>query len=322
VQTRARADIPEDRTRADILRPSGERALLIDGRAAADRLLEQVRAEAETLLRAGIKPGLATVLVGEDSASRVYVGSKGKAARACGFHSVQHDLAAATSEADLLALIQQLNHDPAIQGILVQLPLPKGINASRIIEAIAPEKDVDGFSPVNVGRIAIGEAERAFVPCTPAGALLLIEEAAKALGRELRGAEALIVGRSNIVGKPMAQLLLQRDATVTIAHSRTTALSDLVGRADILVAAVGRPEMIRGEWVKPGAIVIDVGINRVPRDTPPGEAPKTQLVGDVGFAPALNRAGAITPVPGGVGPMTIAMLMANTLRAATRLRDG
>ena len=175
---------------------------------------------------------------------------------------------------------------------------------------------------MNVGRIAIGEAERAFVPCTPAGALLLIEEAAKALGRELRGAEALIVGRSNIVGKPMAQLLLQCDATVTIAHSRTTALSDLVGRADILVAAVGRPEMIRGEWVKPGAIVIDVGINRVPRDTPPGVAPKTRLVGDVGFAQALNRAGAITPVPGGVGPMTIAMLMANTLRAATRLRDG
>ena len=322
MQTRARADIPEDRTRADILRPSGEKALLIDGRAAADRLLQEVRAEAETLLRAGIKPGLATVLVGEDSASRVYVGSKGKAARACGFHSVQHDLAAVTSEADLLALVQQLNRDPAIHGILVQLPLPKAIDASRIIEAIAPEKDVDGFSPVNVGRIAIGEAERAFVPCTPAGALLLIEEAAKALGRELRGAEALIVGRSNIVGKPMAQLLLQRDATVTIAHSRTTTLSDLVGRADILVAAVGRPEMIRGEWVKPGAIVIDVGINRVPRDTPPGVAPKTQLVGDVGFAHALNRAGAITPVPGGVGPMTIAMLMANTLRAATRLRDG
>jgi methylenetetrahydrofolate dehydrogenase (NADP+)/methenyltetrahydrofolate cyclohydrolase len=201
----------------------------------------------------------------------------------------------------------------------VQLPLPKAIDATRVIEAIAPEKDVDGFSPVNIGRIAIGETERAFVPCTPAGALLLIDEAAKALGQHLRGADALIVGRSNIVGKPMAQLLLQRDATVTIAHSRTRDLPALVGRADILVAAVGRPEMIRGDWLKLGAIVIDVGINRVPQETAPGQAPKTRLVGDVGFAQALARAGAITPVPGGVGPMTIAMLMANTLRAAKRL---
>jgi methylenetetrahydrofolate dehydrogenase (NADP+)/methenyltetrahydrofolate cyclohydrolase len=232
---------------------------------------------------------------------------------------VQHDLAAETSEADLLALITQLNQDEAIHGILVQLPLPKAIDATRVIEAIAPEKDVDGFSPVNVGRIAIGETERAFVPCTPAGALLLIGEAAKALGQDLRGADALIVGRSNIVGKPMAQLLLQRDATVTTAHSRTRDLPALVGRADILVAAVGLPEMIHGDWVKPGAIVIDVGINRVPQETAPGQAPKTRLVGDVGFAQALARAGAITPVPGGVGPMTIAMLMANTLRAAKRL---
>ncbi|MEA2841176.1 MAG: methylenetetrahydrofolate dehydrogenase / methenyltetrahydrofolate cyclohydrolase [Methylobacteriaceae bacterium] len=302
-----------------ILRPSGEKALVIDGRAAADRLLANVGAEAETLLRRGVKPGLATVLVGENAASRVYVGSKGKAARACGFHSVQHDLAAETSEADLLALITQLNQDEAIHGILVQLPLPKAIDATRVIEAIAPEKDVDGFSPVNVGRIAIGETERAFVPCTPAGALLLIGEAAKALGQDLRGADALIVGRSNIVGKPMAQLLLQRDATVTTAHSRTRDLPALVGRADILVAAVGLPEMIHGDWVKPGAIVIDVGINRVPQETAPGQAPKTRLVGDVGFAQALAHAGAITPVPGGVGPMTIAMLMANTLRAAKRL---
>ena len=275
--------------------------------------------EAETLLRRGIKPGLATVLVGDDAASRVYVGSKGKAARACGFHSVQHDLAGSTSESDLLALITQLNHDDRIHGILVQLPLPKAIDATRIIETIAPKKDVDGFSPVNVGRIAVGEMERAFVPCTPAGALLLIDEAAKALGLNLEGADALIVGRSNIVGKPMAQLLLQRNATVTMAHSRTTDLPALVGRADILVAAIGRPEMIRGEWIKPGAIVIDVGINRVPRETGPGEPPKTKLVGDVGFAEALKRAGAITPVPGGVGPMTIAMLMANTLRAAQSL---
>jgi methylenetetrahydrofolate dehydrogenase (NADP+)/methenyltetrahydrofolate cyclohydrolase len=229
---------------------------------------------------------------------------------------VQHDLAATTSETDLLGLVEQLNQDPAIHGILVQLPLPGSIDASRIIEAIAPEKDVDGFSPINVGRIAIGQTDRAFVPCTPAGALLLIEAAAKALGRNLQAAEALIVGRSNIVGKPMAQLLLQRDATVTIAHSRTRDLSALIGRADILVAAIGRAEMIRGEWVKPGAIVIDVGINRVPRETAPGEPPKTRLVGDVGFAAALARAGAITPVPGGVGPMTIAMLLRNTLTAA------
>jgi methylenetetrahydrofolate dehydrogenase (NADP+) / methenyltetrahydrofolate cyclohydrolase len=319
VPAEASATVRDSAEPAAILRPSGEKALLIDGRAAADRLLDEVRTGAAALLRDAIKPGLATVLVGEDAASRVYVGSKGKAARACGFHSVQHDLPATTTEADLLALVRQLNEDPAIHGILVQLPLPKAVDATRIIEAIAPEKDVDGFSPANVGRIAIGETERAFVPCTPAGALLLIEEAAKALGRQICGADALIVGRSNIVGKPMAQLLLQRDATVTVAHSRTTDLAALVGRADILVAAVGRPEMIRGEWVKPGAIVIDVGINRVPRETAPGEAPKTRLVGDVGFAQALKRAGAITPVPGGVGPMTIAMLMANTLRAAKRL---
>ena len=294
--------------------------VVLDGKALAAEVLQDVSLRIQARDAEGkSRPHLATVLVGEDPASRVYVASKGKAARACGFHSVQHDLPADTSEQDLLALVSQLNNDPAIHGILVQLPLPKAISASRIIEAIAPEKDVDGFSPVNVGRIAIGETERAFVPCTPAGALLLIEEAAKALGRDLRGADALIVGRSNIVGKPMAQLLLQRDATVTVAHSRTKEVPALVGRADILVAAIGRAEMIRGEWVKPGAIVVDVGINRVPRETAPGEAPKTRLVGDVGFAQALARAGAITPVPGGVGPMTIAMLMVNTLRAAKRL---
>jgi methylenetetrahydrofolate dehydrogenase (NADP+)/methenyltetrahydrofolate cyclohydrolase len=321
VQTEAAPTIRGRAGTTGILRPSHERALTIDGRAAAGRVLDQVRAEAVTLLHRGIKPGLATILIGEDAASRVYVGSKGKAARACGFHSVQHDLPASISEAELLALIRRVNEDPTIHGILVQLPLPKPMSAARIIEAIAPEKDVDGFSPVNVGCIAIGETERAFVPCTPAGALLLIEEAAQALGRQVRGADALIVGRSNIVGKPMAQLLLQRDATVTIAHSRTADLPALVGRADILVAAIGRPEMIRGEWVKLGAIVIDVGVNRVQRETGPGEPPKTRLVGDVGFAQALERAGAITPVPGGVGPMTIAMLMANTLRAAKRLAD-
>ncbi|MEA2860242.1 MAG: methylenetetrahydrofolate dehydrogenase / methenyltetrahydrofolate cyclohydrolase [Methylobacteriaceae bacterium] len=319
MQAQAAAGVRDARTDQSILRPSGERALLIDGRAAADRLLEEIRAEAETLLRRGIEPGLATVLVGADPASRVYVASKGKAARGCGFHSVQHDLPATTSEADLLALVAQLNADETVHGILVQLPLPKAIRASRAIEAIAPEKDVDGFSPINVGRIAIGETERAFVPCTPAGAQRLIDEAAQALGRDLRGADAVMVGRSNIVGKPMAQLLLQRDATVTIAHSRSADLPALIGRADILVAAIGRPEMIHGEWIKPGAIVIDVGINRVPAEIAPGAAAKTRLVGDIGFRQALARAGAITPVPGGVGPMTIAMLMANTLRAAQRL---
>jgi methylenetetrahydrofolate dehydrogenase (NADP+)/methenyltetrahydrofolate cyclohydrolase len=302
-----------------ILRPSGQKALLIDGRAAADRLLSEIRAEADGLMRRGIRPGLATVLVGDDAASRVYVASKGKAARACGFHSLQHDLAASTSEAELLSLLRELNEDIAIHGILVQLPLPGTIDSRRVIEAIAPQKDVDGFSPFNVGRIASGDTEGAFVPCTPAGALRLIEAAAAGLGRQLRGAEALVVGRSNIVGKPMAQLLLGRDATVTVAHSQSRDLAALAGRADILVAAVGRPEMIPGEWIKPGAIVIDVGINRVLRDTRPGETPKTRLVGDVAFAQALPRAGAITPVPGGVGPMTIAMLMANTLAAAQRL---
>src|SRR4051794_21556022 len=243
MQVKAAAAVVDRPAAQSILRPSGERALLIDGRAAADRLLEDVRAEAEALLRRGVKPGLATVLVGEDPASGVYVGSKGKAARACGFHSLQHDLPPDTSETDLLALVGQLNTDPAIHGILVQLPLPKAIRARRVIEAIAAEKDVDGFSPINVGRIAIGETERAFVPCTPAGVLLLIDEAAKALGRDLRGADAVVVGRSNIVGKPMVQLLLQRDATVTIAHSGTADLAGLIARADILVAAVGRPEM-------------------------------------------------------------------------------
>ncbi|GAC1333506.1 MAG: bifunctional methylenetetrahydrofolate dehydrogenase/methenyltetrahydrofolate cyclohydrolase FolD [Beijerinckiaceae bacterium] len=300
------------------MRPSGQKALLIDGRAAADRLLSEVRAEADGLMRSGVQPGLATVLVGEDAASRVYVGSKGKAARSCGFHSLQHDLGASTSERELLALLQGLNEDSAIHGILVQLPLPAAIDSRRVVEAIAPQKDVDGFSPFNVGRLAIGDSERAFVPCTPAGALRLIEAAAAGLGRQLRGADALVVGRSNIVGKPMAQLLLGRDATVTVAHSQSRDLAALVGRADILVAAIGRPETIRGEWIKPGAIVIDVGINRVARDATPGEAPKTRLVGDVAFAEALPRAGAITPVPGGVGPMTIAMLMANTLAAAKR----
>jgi methylenetetrahydrofolate dehydrogenase (NADP+)/methenyltetrahydrofolate cyclohydrolase len=292
-----------------IIKPSAKKALLIDGKAASAAVLERVAHEAARLT---VKPGLAVVLVGEDPASQVYVKSKGKAAHSCGFHSVQHDLPATTSESELVGLVEALNRDSAIHGILVQLPLPKGVDSNKVLETIAPEKDVDGFHPVNVGLLATGLTERALVPCTPAGAMLLIEEAAKALGRDISGAEAVIVGRSNIVGKPMAQLLLARNATVTVAHSRTKDLPEVARRADILVAAVGRPEMIRGEWIKPGALVIDVGINRVPG----AEPGKTRLVGDVALAEALDVAGAITPVPGGVGPMTIAMLMANTLRAA------
>jgi methylenetetrahydrofolate dehydrogenase (NADP+)/methenyltetrahydrofolate cyclohydrolase len=260
----------------------------------------------------GVVPGLAVVIVGEDPASQVYVASKGKRAKACGFHSVQHTLAADTAEAELVALIERLNADPAIHGILVQLPLPAQIDAGRIIQTIAPEKDVDGFHFINVGKLGTGEVETAFVPCTPAGSMLLIE---RVRGRDLSGLNAVVVGRSNIVGKPMANLLLAANATVTIAHSRTKDLPGLCRSADILVAAVGRPEMIRGDWVKPGATVIDVGINRVASAEPGGKA---RLVGDVAFAEAAVNAGAITPVPGGVGPMTIALLMANTLVSAYR----
>ncbi len=300
-----------------ILRPSGEKALLIDGKKTSEVVLADVTAEAASLIAQGIKPGLAVVLVGENPASQVYVKSKSKAAQACGFHSVQYDLSAVTSEADLLTLVDQLNGDPAIHGILVQLPLPAAINATRVLERVSPLKDVDGFHPFNAGLLSIGDLERALVPCTPAGSMVLLDKAMAALGVDLAGAEAVVVGRSNIVGKPMAQLLLSRNATVTIAHSRTRNLPETVGRADVVVAAVGRPEMIRGDWIKPGAIVIDVGINRIPGEGLNAHGqPKTRLVGDVAFAEALSRAAAITPVPGGVGPMTIAMLMANTLRAA------
>jgi methylenetetrahydrofolate dehydrogenase (NADP+)/methenyltetrahydrofolate cyclohydrolase len=297
-----------------IIKRSGKKALLIDGKAASAAVLERVAQEAAT---AGLKPGLAVVLVGEDAASQVYVKSKGKAALACGFHSVQHDLPASTSEAEVIDLVRKLNADPAIHGILVQLPLPAGVDAAKVLLTIAPEKDVDGFHPINVGLLGSGALDKALVPCTPAGAMLLIEEAAKALGLDLAGAEAVIVGRSNIVGKPMAQLLLAKNATVTVAHSRTRDLPAVARRADILVAAVGRPEMIRGDWIKPGALVIDVGINRIAAEglNASGQ-PKTRLVGDVAFDEALHVAGAITPVPGGVGPMTIALLMSNTLRAA------
>ncbi|MDN2568552.1 bifunctional methylenetetrahydrofolate dehydrogenase/methenyltetrahydrofolate cyclohydrolase FolD [Aquibium sp. A9E412] len=286
---------------------------IIDGRRRADELLDRVTDETARLSAAGTTPGLAVVLVGEDPASQVYVASKSKKAKACGFHSVQHTLDADTSEADLLALIEALNADAAIHGILVQLPLPGHIDSGRVTQAVAPDKDVDGFHFVNVGKLATGETKTAFVPCTPAGSMLLLEGVR---GADLSGLNAVVIGRSNIVGKPMASLLLAANATVTIAHSRTRELAAVARTADILVAAVGRPQMVARDWVKPGATVIDVGINRI---AAPEKGPgKTRLVGDVAFDEVKDVAGAITPVPGGVGPMTIAMLMANTLTSAAR----
>jgi methylenetetrahydrofolate dehydrogenase (NADP+) / methenyltetrahydrofolate cyclohydrolase len=295
-------------------------SLLIDGKAIAAEVTAQVAAAAAERAAAGARPpGLAVVLVGQDPASQVYVRSKGRAAAACGFHSVQHTLPANASETELLALVAALNADPDIHGILVQLPLPKQVNATRVLESVRPDKDVDGFHPFNAGLLAIGDSARAFTPCTPAGAMILLRRSAERLGLQLSGLNALVVGRSNIVGKPMARLLLEENCTVTVAHSRTRDLPALVGRAEILVAAIGRPEAISGEWVKPGALVIDVGVNRIPAEGTDAQGrPKTRLVGDVGFAEAARRAAAITPVPGGVGPMTIAMLMSNTLLAAQR----
>ena len=285
---------------------------IIDGKAVGDEVVAAVKELTAELMRSGGKqPGLAVVIVGEDPASQVYVASKSRKAKECGFHSLQHTLPADTSEAELLRIIAELNADPAINGILVQLPLPAHIDSGRVIQTIAPEKDVDGFHFINVGKLGTGELETAFVPCTPAGSMLLIE---RVRGKDLSGLNAVVVGRSNIVGKPMANLLLAANCTVTIAHSRTRDLPALARTADILVAAVGRPEMVKGDWVKPGATVIDVGINRVP--APEKGAGKTRLVGDVAYQDAAKVAGAITPVPGGVGPMTIAMLMANTVTSA------
>ncbi|THD42499.1 MAG: bifunctional methylenetetrahydrofolate dehydrogenase/methenyltetrahydrofolate cyclohydrolase FolD [Bradyrhizobium sp.] len=291
-------------------------AFLLDGKAISEGVLAQVAEGARALAKRGVKPGLAVVLVGQDPASQAYVASKGRAALACGFHSAQHTLPADTREADLLALIARLNADPAIHGVLVQLPLPGALSAARVIEAIAPQKDVDGLHPVNAGLLATGAIARATVPCTPAGAMVMIDKACEALGLTLDGLEAVVLGRSNLVGKPIAQLLLSRNCTVTIAHSRTPDIAAVARRGDVLIAAVGRAEMVRGDWIKPGAIVIDVGINRIP--APEKGEGKTRLVGDVAFAEAALRAGAITPVPGGVGKMTVAMLMANTLAAAQR----
>ncbi len=287
-------------------------AELIDGKSVAADVVDKVKAmTAELVAKQGVRPGIAVVIVGEDPASQVYVASKSRTAKDCGFLSVQHTLPETTPEAALLKLVDDLNRDASIHGILVQLPLPGHIDAGKVIQAIAPQKDVDGFHFINVGKLGTGELETAFVPCTPAGSMLLIE---RARGKDLSGLNAVVLGRSNIVGKPMANLLLAANCTVTVAHSRTKDLPALARTADILVAAVGRPQMVRGDWIKPGATVIDVGINRIP--APEKGEGKTRLVGDVAFAEAEKVAGAITPVPGGVGPMTIAMLMANTLVSA------
>ena len=284
----------------------------IDGKAKAADLSAQISEETRALRETtGIVPGLSVVIVGEDPASQVYVRNKQRTAAACGFNSVQHSLEASASEAEILELIESLNNDSSVHGILVQLPLPKHLDEQRITQSILPAKDVDGFHYINIGKLTAGATGDAFVPCTPAGCMLMIEDQ---LGADLSGKNAVVVGRSNIVGKPMASLLLAANATVTIAHSRTADLPGLCRSADIVVAAVGRPNMIKGDWIKPGAVVIDVGINRI-ETTVDGEK-KSKLTGDVDYDSAIANASAITPVPGGVGPMTIVMLMANTLRSA------
>ena len=283
-------------------------ATIIDGKAFAATVREKVAAHvARIKVAAGITPGLAVVLVGEDPASQVYVRSKGKQTVEAGMASFEHKLDADTDEATLLALIAQLNADPAVHGILVQLPLPAHLDSDPVINSIDPAKDVDGFHISNVG--LLGTGQKAMVPCTPLGCLMLLRHQHGSLS----GLNAVVIGRSNIVGKPMAMLLLGDSCTVTVAHSRTKDLPGVVRQADIVIAAVGRPEMVPGDWIKPGATVIDVGINRVE-----GEGGKTRLVGDVDFASAVEVAGAITPVPGGVGPMTIACLLANTVTACCR----
>ena len=285
-------------------------ARIIDGKAFAAGLREQVGELASAFAeRADRKAGLAVVLVGDDPASQVYVRSKGKATIAANMESFEHRLPEDTSQEDLLTLVDRLNRDDTVDGILVQLPLPGHLDEQAVVDAIRPEKDVDGLTPVSTGRLALGQP--GLVPCTPLGSLMLLKDQ---LG-DLSGMDAVVIGRSILVGKPMAQLLLDANATVTIAHSRTRNLSEVVGRADIVVAAVGRAEMVKAEWLKEGATVIDVGINRL---APDADAPRGRLVGDVDFSGASQKAGAITPVPGGVGPMTIAVLLRNTLVAAHR----
>jgi len=286
-------------------------AKILDGKAFAATIRARVATHVARLSEEqGITPGLAVVLVGEDPASQVYVRSKGRQTLEVGMKSFEHKLPADTSETDLLALVERLNGDPEVHGILVQLPLPGHIDSDLVINAVDPSKDVDGFHISNVGLLATGQ--KSMVPCTPLGCLMLLRDH---LG-SLAGANAVVLGRSNIVGKPMAQLLLRDSATVTICHSKTRDLAEVTRRADIVVAAIGRPEFVPGDWIGAGATVIDVGINRVP-----GEGDKTRLVGDVNFAEAVDKAGAITPVPGGVGPMTIACLLANTLTACARAND-
>jgi methylenetetrahydrofolate dehydrogenase (NADP+)/methenyltetrahydrofolate cyclohydrolase len=289
----------------------------IDGKAKAAELAESITKDTAALLdEHGITPGLAVVIIGEDPASQVYVRNKKRTAESCGFNSVQHTLAEDVSQADVLQLIDELNNDDAIHGILVQLPLPDHLDEQAITQAVAPSKDVDGFHFINIGKLTAGHTADAFIPCTPAGCMLMIKDE---LGSDLSGKTAVVIGRSNIVGKPMAALLLQVNATVTITHSRTKDLPQVVAGADIIIAAVGRPNMVKADWVKPGAVIIDVGINRVEKAIN-GET-KMGLTGDVDFDDVASVAGAVTPVPGGVGPMTITMLMANTLRSA-RLAAG
>ncbi|AUW40824.1 bifunctional methylenetetrahydrofolate dehydrogenase/methenyltetrahydrofolate cyclohydrolase FolD [Rhizobium leguminosarum] len=287
---------------------------VIDGKNVAASVIQTVKSATAALEKSsGVTTGLAVVIVGDDPASHAYVGSKGRMAKECGFKSVQHTLPAETKQEDLAALVATLNADPSIHGILVQLPLPKPLDSEAIIQSILPEKDVDGLSVVNAGKLATGDLKTGLVSCTPAGAMVFVR---RTHGEDLSGLNAVVIGRSNLFGKPMAQLLLNANATVTIAHSRTKNLAEVCRNADILVAAVGRPEMVRADWVKPGATVIDVGINRVP--APERGEGKTRLVGDVAFEEVSAVASTITPVPGGVGPMTIAMLMANTVIAAHR----
>jgi methylenetetrahydrofolate dehydrogenase (NADP+)/methenyltetrahydrofolate cyclohydrolase len=288
--------------------------VVIDGKEAAASVTAAVSEAAGSLEQsAGVKPGLAVVIVGDDPASHAYVNSKSKMAKQCGFNSIQHSLPQETTQQDLEKLVAELNADPAIHGILVQLPLPKHLDAEPVIQSISPEKDVDGLSVVNAGKIATGDLATGLISCTPAGAMLLVK---RIHGDDLSGLNAVVIGRSNLFGKPMALLLLAANATVTVAHSKTADLAAACRHADILVAAVGRPQMVKADWVKPGATVIDVGINRVP--APDKGEGKSRLVGDVAFAEVSEIAGAITPVPGGVGPMTIAMLVANTVIAAYR----
>lgn len=284
-------------------------ATVIDGRAVAERLRHRIAARVAELRAQGLTPGLAVVLVGEDPASKIYVASKTRQAQEAGIRHFDHPLPSSATTEELLALVRKLNADPEVHGILVQLPLPAAVDSAAVLAAVDPAKDVDGFHAVNAGHLSLGQP--ATVPCTPLGCLILIREVLPTMS----GKHALVIGRSNIVGKPMAQLLLQQDCTVTIAHSRTRNLQELCAGADILVAAIGKPRSIPGEWIKPGAVVIDVGINRIEKGG------KSRVVGDVDFATAVNRASAITPVPGGVGPMTIACLLLNTVNAAIRTRS-